>query len=132
MNLKSAVVFALTLASVGSGQLKKTSYAAGQLAHVPGEPVIVNRFGTYPQKITRGEGPFLLYIQNRLPGHADHYSVTLDQADAPELVGLDTTATKFDASALLNLEPGSYRVQLRERSDLSFAIQITAGTGAAR
>ncbi|HXM40627.1 MAG TPA: hypothetical protein VN924_05210 [Bryobacteraceae bacterium] len=131
MKPKLAALLLLT-ALAASAQLKNATYAPGQLAHVPGEPVIVNKFGVYPLKIVRSEGPFLLYIENRLPGHTDHYSVTLDQANAAELVGLDTTAAKFNASALLDLDPGTYLVRFRVRTELSFTIQISAGSGAAQ
>lgn len=111
-------------ALVSHAQLRTVTYAPGSLAHVPGEPVIINRLGVYPQAIVRTEGPFLLYIQNRRLGHTEHFSLTLDQPNAPELIGLDTTSAKVSASQLLDLLPGTYRVRGRSNPNISFTIKI--------
>lgn len=105
-------------------QIKTGAYASGQLANVPGESVVLNRFGVYPRKIVRPAGPFLLYILNRLPGHTEHFSVTFDQDNAAELTGLDTATAKPNTSMLLDLQPGKYRIALRSRADLTLTVEI--------
>jgi hypothetical protein len=84
MSLKHLALLAAFFTSVAPAQLKSGAYTPGQLANVPGEAVIVNKFGVYPQKIVRTEGPFLLYVLNRQPGHTEHFFVTLDQDNAAE------------------------------------------------
>jgi hypothetical protein len=109
------------------GQLKTSVYA--QPPAVVVEPVIVKPSGIYPRQIVRPQGPFVLYIDNRLPGHAGHFSLTLDQDKAPELSGLDTNALKSRSSILLDPLPGTYRLQIqtsdRKSTGLSLVIQIT-------
>jgi hypothetical protein len=109
------------------GQLRTTVYS--QPPAVVVEPVIVKPSGIYPSKIVRPQGPFILYIENRLPGNAGHFSLALDQASAAELTGLDTDKLTFRSSVLLDLLPGTYRLQIqtsdRKSTGLSVVIQIT-------
>jgi hypothetical protein len=77
------------------------------------EPLIVKQEGVYPQKIVRPQGPFVLYIENRLPGHSTHFSISLSQANATELVGYDTSASSPRTANILNLLPGTYNLHFR-------------------
>jgi len=122
-------------ASALQAQLKNTQYT--QLPAMAIEPVIVKPVGVYPQKIVRPQGPFLLYIENRLPGHAAHFSLTLNQANAAELTGLDTNSGSFRAQTILDLMPGVYvlhfqssgttsqNMTAQKQDALSVTIQIT-------
>ena len=116
----------LTAASLW-GQLKTSVYS--QPPAVVVEPVIVKLSGIYPSKIVRPQGPFILYIENRLPSQAGHFSLALDQTNAPELIGLDTDHLKFRSSVLVDPLPGTYRLQIhtsvRKSTGLSLVIQIT-------
>jgi hypothetical protein len=103
-----------------------TTYAKDQLVVVPSEVVMVNRFGVTPTKIVRPPGPFVLFVENRLPGHTEHYSLTLDQDGAAEFAGMDTKSDKLRNSTLLDLLPGKYRVRFRNRAEFSVAIEIQA------
>jgi hypothetical protein len=123
MNLKVIMMLAL-LGTAAYAQLKNTTYPPGSLPHVPGSPVVVNRFGVSPSTIVRQEGPFVLVIMNRLPGHTEHLSIGLDQPNSPELVGLDTSAAKTLASAFLDLQPNTYRVSFRNNPNLSLTVVI--------
>ena len=121
------IVFALmVLVSTVSAfaQLKNSAYARGQLTVVPAETVVVNRFGIYPETIVRPEGPFVLYIVNQLRGHLEHFSLTLEQDEATELIGIDTEEQHFRSSALLDLKPGKYRLRFRKSSQLSLTLEI--------
>jgi hypothetical protein len=100
------------------------------------EPVVVKLSGVYPLKIVRPKGPFILYIENRLPGHAAHFSLTLNQANAPELIGLDTAVTTPRSHLILDLLPNTYvlhiqnqgisqNINSQSRNGMSVAIQIT-------
>lgn len=91
-------------------QLKTTQYA--QLPAAAIEPIIIKPSGVYPQKIVRPQGPFVLYVENRLPGHTAHLSLTPNLANAPELTGLDTTAPSPRSFRLLDLMPGSYLLHI--------------------
>jgi hypothetical protein len=119
----TVTTFAIT--AVGYGQLKSTQYS--QPPAVVVETVIVTPSGILPKQIVRPEGPFLLYIENRLPGHVEHFSLTLDQGGGPpELIGLDTNPASWRGAILIDPKPGSYRLRFRGRSDLSLPIQITS------
>jgi hypothetical protein len=113
-------------ANILSGQVKSAAYSSNQLVVIPGEPVMVTRFGIYPQKLVRPEGPFVLFVENRLPGHTEHFSLTLDQNGAAELLGMDSGPQKIRNSILLDLMPGHYRLHLQNNSQLSVAIEIQA------
>jgi hypothetical protein len=128
MSMKNTILILLAplLIAAANAQLKTVTYPTGSLDHAPGSPVVVTRFGVYPQQIIRKEGPFVLAIQNRLPGHTEHVSLTLDQNNAPELLGLDTSSVQTHAAALLDLEPNTYRVRFRENPTFSFTIVIQA------
>jgi hypothetical protein len=109
------------------GQLKATVYS--QPPAVVVEPVIVKPAGIYPRQIVRPQGPFILYIENRLPGHVGHFSLTLAQANAPELAGLNTTALNARSSILLDPLPGTYTLHIQTQAPnptgWSLVIQIT-------
>ncbi len=116
-------MLALALASMAHAQLKNRSYSRGELAVVPGEPIVVTEFGVYPDKIVRPEGPFVLFIENRLPGHTERFSLTLDR-DEVELRALNTTARKFHDATLVDLEPGKYRLRFGKRPGFWVLIEI--------
>lgn len=122
--VRNLALLAVLLAATAPAQLKNATYQPGQLARVPGEAVVVSRFGVSPAKIVRGQGPFLLLIMNRFPGHAEHFSIALDQANAPTLVGLSTSSAAPTTSTLLDLMPGTYRVSFQNQTNLSFTIEI--------
>jgi hypothetical protein len=117
-----ALVTLLLMAASAWGQLKNTVYS--QPPAVVVEPLIVKESGFYPQKIVRPEGPFVLYIENRLPGHTGHFSLTLAQTNAAELVGLDTTAVAWRGATFLDLQPGNYQLRIPGSQGWSVAIQI--------
>jgi hypothetical protein len=114
----------MLIGSTAVAQVKTTTYAQGQLVVLPSEAVLINRFGVYPPKIVRPEGPFVLFIENRLPGHSEHFSLGPDQNGAPELLGMDTGPQKFRNSILVDLQPGKYRVHFRNNPGVSVPIEI--------
>jgi hypothetical protein len=96
------------------GQLKVTQYS--QPPQVVAEPVVVRLSGVTPQKITRPQGPFLLCVDNRLPGNDAHFSLSLNQGNSTELIGLDTIPSQTRASKLLDLQPGTYKLTVQNRA----------------
>jgi hypothetical protein len=122
--LRGGKILLAFLTVTSYAQLNNSSYAPGQLAHVPGEPIVVNRFGVYPKNIIRKQGPFILMIENRLPGHTAHYSLTLDQGNGGELVGFDTAPGRFRISRLLDLKPNNYVLRFPNTDSLFVTIQI--------
>jgi hypothetical protein len=94
-------------------QLKNTQYA--QMPPMAIEPIIVKASGVYPAKIVRPQGPFLLYIENRLTGHAAHFSLALNQTNASEFFGLDTNALAPRTSNMLDLMPGTYLLTIQNQ-----------------
>jgi hypothetical protein len=104
------------------GQLKTTTYA--QAPPVVVEPLIVKNSGFYPQKIVRPAGPFVLYIENRITPHTGHFSLTLNQANAPELTGLDISASSWQTSKLLDLQQGTYLLHFPGAQNWSLVIEI--------
>ena len=122
---KMVVVLALALLAGGAGsaQKKNKRYQPGALAQVAGEGVVVDDVGITPQSLTRPDGAFLLAIANRRGNQAEHFSLTLDKDGAPEILSLDTTAKDWRVSALVDLEPGKYRLRLTRSPELSMAIE---------
>jgi hypothetical protein len=132
----SLLPVAILMATNLWGQLKTTAYA--QPPAVVIEPVIVKPSGVYPSKIIRPQGPFVLYIENRLPGHAAHFSLTLSpssgqsssQTNATEIVGLNTSSGQYSAARFLDLIPGTYQLLIQAQgvgnpTGWSVTIQIT-------
>lgn len=116
----------LTVAAAGpiGAQKRNATYQNGQLATVPTMSVLVDRVGITPESFTRPAGPFLLAIRNRRGDHNEHFSLTLDQPNAPEIYGFDTTPGQFHGAFLVDLLPGSYRLRLTNSPSLSVAITI--------
>ena len=122
--LRNLALLAVLFAAAAIAQLNTATYQTGQLAHVQSEAVVISRFGVSPPKIVRAQGAFLLCIQNRMAGHAEQFTITLDQANAAGLATLNTTSAKPATSMLLDLKPGTYLVSFQNQKNLSFTIEI--------
>jgi len=132
--LRNLALLAVLFAAAVTAQLNTGTYA--KTPNIVVETLILKSSGIYPQKIVRPKGPFLLYVENRLPGHAAHLSLTLNQTNASELIGLNTTALKFNSVVLVDLLPNTYVLHVQNQgtsqtmntlsqSALSVTIEIT-------
>ncbi len=122
---KIGVILLLALAAIPVGaQQRNATYANGALAHVPVMCVVVDRFGVSPKQFTQPAGPFLLMIRNRRGDNTEHFSLTLDAANAAEIYGFDATPRQFHGGILVDLLPGNYRLRLSNTPKLSVAITI--------
>ena len=131
---RNLALLAALLASTAMAQLNTATYA--QQPNIVVETLVIKASGVYPQKIVRPKGPFVLYVENRLPGHAAHFSLTLNQTNASELIGLNTIAAKFTSYTLVDLLPNTYVLHIQpqgtsqsmnslSQSALSVTIEIT-------
>ena len=107
-----------------SAQVVTTQYP--QPPAVVIEPLILKPSGSFPQKLIRPVGPFVLYVENWLPQKAVHFTLSLDSASETELIGGDTTQTINKTTFLLDLKPGKYHLIIPGNSTWSLPIQITA------
>jgi hypothetical protein len=91
---------------------------------IPGEVVIVNRFGAYPLQITRPQGPFSLLIENRRPNKEETFMVgPKGSPSVPPVLTLHTHDHVARANGVLDLSPGTY--ELRLQGDGNTVIEIT-------
>ena len=126
-NRPAAVIAAMAAASVLFAQAPTKKV----IAH-PSEVVVVIKNSIEPPKITRPSGPFVLYLENRTDNVTESFRVD-DEAQASEghaatSTGLATLATKDQKwwdHALINLPPGTYRLSLLSRTDLTLQLVIT-------
>lgn len=114
----------LGLVTVLRGQIRTTTYSAAQPPAVVIEPVFVKQIGSYPVKIVRPVGPFVLFVANWLPQKALHFSLSLDSAATTEVIGVNTTLTTNKATLFLDLLPGNYHLTIQGNSNWSLPIQI--------
>jgi hypothetical protein len=122
---KSGLAAAFLLASPAAfGQMKTPPTQSGP-AVIPGEHVTVDRFGLTPNKLTRGQGIFVLEFENRLLHAAETYSISLDADSATVFASTQTSDTVHRGSVFLNLEPGTYRVTLANHPELRLRFVIT-------
>jgi hypothetical protein len=105
-------------------QKRNATYKNGELATVGTMSVVLDRFGISPKEFTMPVGAFLLVIRNRVRDNVEHFSLTLDSPNAPEIYSIDTTAEKFHGAVLVDLKPGKYRLRLTKSPELSVAITI--------
>jgi len=125
MRIHRIALIAAFIAVAAHGQLKHAVYAAGQYKKLPVVAVIVDTDGVSPASIERPEGPFLLYVENRLPDRTGHFSVGVDQEGSSELVGMDTKDKQVSSSTLIDLQPGSYRLRFTPKANLSVSIHVS-------
>jgi hypothetical protein len=96
------------------------------------EVLVLRKNGVEPTKITRPSGPFMLYLENRTGSPSETYRLdvepqagTTQSTAVPALATWATQGMKWWDHALLNLPPGTYRLSLGSRSDLTLQLVIT-------
>jgi hypothetical protein len=96
----------------------------GEPAILPSEVVLINRFGVYPNKITRPTGPFVLFIENRLAPHVEVFTL-VSGSSTTSLLQLTTQGNKARDHAALNPLPGTYHLRFQNNPQLTVDIEIT-------
>ena len=137
MRVVSSVIICLICFASESGIAQsKPATAQSNVPNVtiyPYELITVNRFGVYPEQITRASGPFLLVIRNRSLRRAQQFNIVpltdtagkMLAAPGSSVASLATSATAGEDNRLLNLQPGKYQIQFVNASQLNVTLVIT-------
>ncbi|SPF53596.1 exported hypothetical protein [Candidatus Sulfopaludibacter sp. SbA4] len=115
--------FLLATALSAPGQLRPITAPAGKPAVFPSEVLTVSRYGVYPLRINRPQGPFVLYIENRLGNHEEVFTLVRDGSPTA-LLQLATSSSKARDHAAIDPQPGLYHLQFRNNTKFSVDIAI--------
>ena len=119
------MVFALIASGICSAQVVNPTVTPSPKGVVfPSVLITVSRFGISPQAISIPQGPFVLYIQHAAPDGNEQFALSMDET-TDSLLSLATTENNRVAYKLIELLPGKYRLELKNRSNLHVDLTIT-------
>jgi hypothetical protein len=123
--LVATIILAASFSAYAQLQPITASASASGPVVFPNVVVTIDRFGVSPAQITRPQGPFVLFVVNRLADHEENFTLT-QKGKNLQLIGFSTHGNAHRNYIAVNPVPGDYVIHLQKHTDLTIEITITA------